>query len=317
MPSSNNSTPVNPDRDDAALPAVGARRRITLADRDNVALDSWLFQFRACGGWADYVRVLRQSQELVSFLCVRREPAGSTFAADGGDRLRRRARTVVTRRARPRPAWFSWATLCLVSTVVVGSAQEASEASALVRQLGQFPAAIDNRISKGTGQKPPAEQRRERIYLRLRTLADTALPALQRGLTDPDVQVRRNVALYLEWEGGNYGKHAPMPLNLRPFLPQLAQALRDEDERVKALAAQALAHVGSAAAIAVPDLIRLLGDPSDGLRNSACIGLAGIGPAARAALPALRRALTDPSITVRGFAYRAIERIDRRQLLMP
>jgi hypothetical protein len=37
------------------------------------------------------------------------------------------------------PARFSWTTLCLVSAVVVGSAQEAS---ALVRQLGQFPAAI-------------------------------------------------------------------------------------------------------------------------------------------------------------------------------
>ena len=205
-----------------------------------------------------------------------------------------------------------WTTLCLVSAVVVGSAQEASEASALVRQLGQFPASIDGRIQSNTGQPMPVEQRRDRIYIRLRMLAETAVPALQRGLTDPDVQVRKNVALYLEWEGGNYAKHAPMPLDLRPFLPQLAQALRDEDERVKALAAQALAHVGSAAAIAVPDLIRLLQDPSDGLRNSACIGLAGIGRAARAALPALRRALmTDPSITVRGFAHRAIERIDR------
>jgi HEAT repeat protein len=120
------------------------------------------------------------------------------------------------------------------------------------------------------------------------------------------------VALYLGEEGGNYAKHAPMPLNLRPFLPQLAQALRDEDERVKALAAQALAHVGSAAAIAVPDLIRLLEDPSEGLKNSACIGLAGIGPAARGALPALRRALTHSSYHVRGFAHRAIERIERK-----
>ena len=210
------------------------------------------------------------------------------------------------------PAWFSWTTLCLVSAVVVGSAQETSEASALVRQLGQFPAAIDGRISKNTGQPLPAEQRRENIYIRLRTLAETAVPALQRGLTDPDVQVRRNVALYLEWEGGNYAKHAPMPLNWRPFLPQLAQALRDEDQRVKALAAQALAHVGSAAAIAVPDLIRLLGDSGEGLRNSACIGLAGIGPAARDALPALRRALTDSSTDVRGFAHRAIARIERK-----
>jgi HEAT repeat protein len=209
-------------------------------------------------------------------------------------------------------ARFWWTTLCLVSAVVVGSAQEASEASALVRQLGQFRAAIAPGVQSNTGQRPLVEQRRERIYIRLRTLADTAVPALQRGLTDPDVQVRRNVALYLGEEGGNYAKHAPMPLNLRPFLPELAQALRDEDERVKELAAQALAHIGSAAAIAVPDLIRMLEDSSEGLRNTACIGLAGIGPAARAALPALRRALmTDPSITVRGFAQRAIERIDR------
>ncbi len=129
-------------------------------------------------------------------------------------------------------ARFWWTTLCLVSAVVVGSAQAASEASALVRQLGQFRAAIAPGVQSNTGQRPLVEQRRERIYIRLRTLADTAVPALQRGLTDPDVQVRRNVALYLEEEGGNYAKHAPMPLNLRPFLPELAQALRDEDERV-------------------------------------------------------------------------------------
>lgn len=146
--------------------------------------------------------------------------------------------------------------------------------------------------------------------MRLRTLAAAAVPALQRGLTDQDVQVRRNVALYLGWEGGNYAKHAPMPLDLRPFLPQLVQALRDEDERVKELAAQSLAHAGADAAAAVSDLVRLLEDPRESLRNSACIGLAGIGPAARTALPALRRALTDPSNDVRRFAQLAINRIN-------
>lgn len=84
------------------------------------------------------------------------------------------------------------------------------------------------------------------------------------------------------------------------------------DERVKALAAQALEHVGAAAVVAVPDLVHLLEDPSEGLRNSACIGLAGIGPTARDALPALRRALADPSNDVRRFAQRAIDRIAQK-----
>jgi HEAT repeat protein len=205
-----------------------------------------------------------------------------------------------------------WLTLFLLaSTMVAGSPQDASEASGLVRQLGQFPAALAPTIQSNTGQPMPAEQRREAIYLRLRVLAEAAVPALQSGLTDTDVQLRRNVALYLGFEGGNYAKHAAAPLDLKPFLSQLVLALRDEDQRVKELAAQALQHLGSDAAIAVPELVRLLVDPSEGLRNSACIGLAGIGPAARDALPALRRALADPSNDVRRFAQRAIDRIDR------
>jgi len=139
-----------------------------------------------------------------------------------------------------------------------------------------------------------------------------AVPSLIRGLSDPDVQIRRNVALYIEWEGGNYARHAPEPLNVKPFLPALTIALRDPDERVKALSAQALEHVGPDAVVAVPDLLRLLADPSVGLRNSACIGLAGIGPAASEALPALQRALSDPSNDVRRFAQRAIDRIAPR-----
>jgi HEAT repeat protein len=199
--------------------------------------------------------------------------------------------------------------LFLAAAVAAGVAQDASEAPALVRQLGQFRAAIDPRIQGNTGQRMPAELQREAVYIRLRALADSAVPALQRGLTDADVQVRRNVALYLGWEGGNYAKHAATPLDVKPFLPQLVIALRDRDERLKALAAQALEHVGADAVVAVPDLLRLLDDPNEGLRNSACIALAGIGPAARDALPALRRALSDPSNDVRRFAQRAIDKI--------
>jgi HEAT repeat protein len=190
------------------------------------------------------------------------------------------------------------------------SAQEAPEAAVLVHELGQFQAEIDGRIDKRTGQSMPVEQRREAIYVKLRALGGAAIPALQRGLTDTDVQVRRNVALYMNFEGGNYAKHADAALDVAPFLPQLVAALRDEDERVIAMAAQAIAHPGSKAASAVPDLIRLVADRREGLRISAYIGLAGIGPAARDALPALRRALGDPHKDVRHFAQRAIDKIE-------
>ena len=199
--------------------------------------------------------------------------------------------------------------LALVLSASTQSAATAADASALVRQLGGFPAAIDPRIQSDTGQPMPAEHRREAIYVQLRALGRSAVPALQRGLADADVQIRRNVALYLGFEGGNYAKHVAEPLDLKPFLPQLSLALRDDDERVKSLSAQALEHVGPDAVVAVPDLVRLLADPSEALRNSACIALAGIGPAARDALPDLQRALSDPSVDVRRFAQRAIDRI--------
>ena len=207
---------------------------------------------------------------------------------------------------------FTW--LLLVALVAIvpasrGYALTSQEASELVRELGQFAAAIDPGFRSDTGERVPAEQRREALYKRLRTLGGAAVPALRSGLSDADVQVRRNVALYLGFEGGNYAKHAAEPLDLAPFLPELAGSLRDADERVRELSAQALGHVGPAAVIAVPDLLRMLVDPSEGLRNSACIALAGIGPAARAALPALQRALTDESPDVRKFAQRAIDRI--------
>jgi hypothetical protein len=209
--------------------------------------------------------------------------------------------------------------VALISAVLAVSAQDVGDASELIRQLAEFPAAIDARIQSNTGSvgRPfsppvllmPAEQQRADIYAKLLALADRAQPALQSGLTGADVQVRRNVALYLALKGASYVK--PAPLNLKPFLAQLVVALHDSDTRVKELAAQALGHVGADAAVAVPDLIRLLEDPGEGVRNSACIGLAGIGPAARDALPALRRALSDPIDNVRRFAQRAIEKIQQ------
>jgi HEAT repeat protein len=137
------------------------------------------------------------------------------------------------------------------------------------------------------------------------TGTQAALPALRRGLASPDVQVRRNVVLFLNV--------AANPVSMvQPCLPELITALHDSDARVRALAAQAIGEIRPMAVSAVPGLVLLLADPDEGSRNSACILLAGIGPAARDALPALRRALSDASPDVRRFAQRAIDRIDVR-----
>lgn len=181
----------------------------------------------------------------------------------------------------------------------------------LVQALSQFPAALPG-VAPSTGVHTPLEQRRREVYDQLWSLGSPALPALCRGLSDPDVQVRRNVALFLGVAGGNWYDRERQPrLVIGECVPALVLALKDEDGRVRELAAQAIAVIGEAGVSAVPALIRLLGSASEGDRNGACIGLAGIGPAAREALPALRRALSDPSKDVRSFAQRAIDRIER------
>jgi len=205
----------------------------------------------------------------------------------------------------------------LVGAVLIVSAsglssapQVAPSADALVAELGQFRAALPA-MAPSTGVPSPMEVRRAAVYDELWTLGPAAVPALARGLSNADVQIRRNVALFLNAAGGDWYKIERPRLDIRGCLPALTEALSDADARVRALAAQALGTIGPEASAAVPALIVLLGSSDEGSRNSACIGLAGIGPLAREALPALRRALDDSSRDVRGFAQRAIDRINR------
>lgn len=190
-----------------------------------------------------------------------------------------------------------------------------AEASELVQQLGQFPASLPA-TGRSDGKPDPAELRRRRVYDELLTPSFIAVgalvPAIVVGLSDPDVQVRRNVALFLAAAGGSWYELPKPRLDLRPYLTALTAALGDADSRVRALSAQAVGVIGPGASSAVPALIALLAKPDEGSRNSACIGLAGIGPSARAALPALRQALSDPSADVRSFAARAISMIDQQ-----
>jgi HEAT repeat protein len=186
----------------------------------------------------------------------------------------------------------------------------AQSADELVAQLGQFKASLPA-TAPSTGVPDALEVQRQLVYDRLWSLGSAAVPALNRGLADPDVQIRRNVALFLGAAGGSWYDRSRPRLDIRPCLEALIAALADSDPRVRHLAAQAVGAIGADASSAVPALVALLASTDEGSRNCACIGLAGIGPSAREALPALRKALTDPSADVRRFAQRAIDRIDR------
>jgi HEAT repeat protein len=185
-------------------------------------------------------------------------------------------------------------------------------ADALVQELREFHAGIGPEISSD-GRPIPEEVQRHRVYEQLRDLGSkVVLPALTRGLTDPDVQVRRNVALFLNvYAGGWYDPSEPR-VNITACLPALIAALKDGDARVRQLSARAIGEIGPGAAAAVPSLVALLADRDEGSRNSACDGLAGIGSAATKAIPALKKALRDPSTDVRSLAQQALDQIRRR-----
>jgi len=184
-------------------------------------------------------------------------------------------------------------------------------ATNLVQSLKQFKPAIPGTVP-GNGILEPIESLRRQTYDLLWTLGSAAIPALTRGLADPDVRVRQNVALFLNVAGGSWYDSERKPrLDIRPNLSALVKALSDADSRVRGLAAQALGVIGPSAAVAVPTLIRLLASAEEGDRISACIALGQIGAAAREALPDLRKALSDASDDVRRFAGQAIEKIER------
>jgi len=191
-----------------------------------------------------------------------------------------------------------------------GARPNASDpAAVLVQELRQFPAGLPA-TGRSDGRPDPTEERRHRVYEELWTLGLTAIPALNEGLADPDVQVRRNVALFLNFSAGTWNKSMAPALNIRGCIPSLIAALNDPDPRVMALAAQAIGSIGPDASSAVTALVALLASADAGSRPSAIIGLAGIGPAARDALPAIRKALSDPSANVRRIAERAITMIE-------
>jgi HEAT repeat protein len=180
---------------------------------------------------------------------------------------------------------------------------------ALVRQLRDLPTPLPAMATASD-----EERRRQSIYEELLDWGATSIPSLMAGLKDPDVHLRRNVALAFSVLSGGWWQFecGPARLDIHPALPSLLAALGDADPNVRAWAAQAVGSMGANAAEAVPALIALLKNDDEGSRNSACIALANIGPAAKAALPALHASLSDKSPNVRRFAAGAIQHIEQQ-----
>lgn len=181
---------------------------------------------------------------------------------------------------------------------------------ALVQQLRDLPTPLPSGMKAVFSD---AEKKRRSIYEELLDWGGKSIPSLVAALSDPDVRLRRNVALAFGVLSGGWWQFecGPAKLDIRPALPALATAFRDPDSSVRAWTAQAVGNMGANARDAVPALIGLLESADAGSAMSACGALAHIGPAARAALPALRGALSDQSPDVRRCAKGAIERIER------
>ena len=78
---------------------------------------------------------------------------------------------------------------------------EALDADALVEQLRDIPSAVPAGVPSN-GIERPAEVLRRQICNRLLVQSPATVHALARGLQDPDVEFRRNVACSRRLSGG-------------------------------------------------------------------------------------------------------------------
>jgi len=96
-----------------------------------------------------------------------------------------------------------------------------------------------------------------------------------------------------------------------PALPELTQALKDENKHVRYFAAKSIMQFEEDGAEAVPSLIPLIDDDHDSAREFAIKALGKIGAASAPALPALRKALRHEEFLTKAYAEDSIELIEK------
>jgi HEAT repeat protein len=95
-----------------------------------------------------------------------------------------------------------------------------------------------------------------------------------------------------------------------PALPELIDALQDDNKHVRYFAAKSIMQFGKDGAAAVPSLILLVDDDHDSAREFAIKALGKIGAASAPALPALRKALKHDKFLTKAHAEDSIESIE-------
>lgn len=132
---------------------------------------------------------------------------------------------------------------------------------------------------------------------RLGTPAETALPELQHALETSETDGRIAAALAIWKITGNPSNAIPMMRSL------LAKGNRGE----RIWITQSLAEFGPQAVGALPELLEALDDDDFVIRRNAVRALASIGPAAATALPKLQIRLKDPFPSIQKSAAEAIK----------
>ena len=89
-------------------------------------------------------------------------------------------------------------------------------------------------------------------------------------------------------------------------LPELIQALKDGDTKMRRHAAVALGEIGPSASSAIPALIEALKDEDHKVRENVAYTLGTLGPEAKQAIPALIEALNDEDVYVGSEAAYAL-----------
>ena len=149
---------------------------------------------------------------------------------------------------------------------------------------------------------------------------DKVVPALAKGLGDPDAEVRWVMIRVLEVVGSNAPVNPPQALGaaledpiaknraaaatalgkfqrgLDPFIPALFRTLEhDADPMVRNACATATIGPPRVSAAVIPVLIQGLGSRDAEVRRAAAAGLEQFGDEARAAIPALIAVVRDPT----------------------
>jgi HEAT repeat protein len=127
------------------------------------------------------------------------------------------------------------------------------------------------------------------------------IPVMVRALDDPNPEVRKRIALSLEYIG-------PVAMDA---CPRLRRALGDADPRVRLWSARALHVISGEIPGPLDTSVTLLDDPDPDIRTSAAYNLNLMMNDAYMAIPFLEKHLDDPVQGVRTQVQQALEHIKR------